>query len=584
MSQMFGQTLREAPADAEVVSHKLLVRASFIRQLGAGVYSILPFAKRSIDKLENIMREEINAIGGQEIIMPVVNPAEVWKETNRYYEIGSEMARFSDRKGSDMVLAMTHEEVVADLTRNLVQSYRQLPVLIYHIQTKWRDDARPRAGLIRVREFTMKDSYSLDKDEKGLDKQYRAHYQAYFNIFNRCSLPTSAVEADVGMMGGSMSHEYMYLTPIGEDTLIICEKCGYMANRQIAIFSKPAPDNEKLKDMEKVATPDTATIEDLANFLEIPKSKTAKAIFMIATITEGTEDQDKFVFAVVRGDMDLNETKLANAIKAKELRPATEEEIVEVGAVPGYASPLGIKDVLVVVDDLIVNSPNLVAGANEKGFHMQNVNYDRDYKATVVADIVAVEEGCACSNCEAPLTASRGVEVGNIFKLGTKYTEALGATFLDSNGKAQPVIMGSYGIGSGRLLASIAEEHNDEDGLIWPITVSPYHVHLLFLKGGEDEAGKLYKTLTDSGLEVLYDDRDEMPGVKFKDADLIGIPIRITVSKRSLESDSVELKLRHEKDRSNQPISEILDHVQKIKAGLETQIAKNVVEVPFTTN
>lgn len=584
MSQMFGQTLREAPSDAEVVSHKLLVRASFIRQLGAGVYSILPFAKRSIDKIENIMREEINAIGGQEIVMPVVNPAEVWKETNRYYEIGSEMARFSDRKGSDMVLAMTHEEVVTDLTRNLVQSYRQLPVLIYHIQTKWRDDPRPRAGLIRVREFTMKDSYSLDKDEEGLDKQYRAHYQAYFNIFNRCSLPTSAVEADVGMMGGSMSHEYMYLTPIGEDTLIICEECGYMANRQIAIFSKPTPENEALKDMEKVATPDTATIEDLANFLEIPKSKTAKTIFMIATITDGTEDQDKFVFAVVRGDMDLNETKLANAIKAKELRPATEEEIVEVGAVPGYASPLGIKDVLVVVDDLVVNSPNLVAGANEKGFHMQNVNYDRDYKATVVADIVAVEEGYACFNCEAPLTASRGIEVGNIFKLGTKYTEALGATFLDSNGKAQPVIMGSYGIGSGRLLASIAEEHNDEDGLIWPITISPYHVHLLFLKGGEDEAGKLYKTLTDSGLEVLYDDRDEMPGVKFKDADLIGIPIRITVSKRSLENDSVELKLRHEKDRSNQPLAEILGHVQKIKADLEAQIAKNIVEVPFTTN
>lgn len=584
MSKIFSQTLRDAPADAEIVSHKLLVRAGFIRQLGAGVYSILPLAKRSIDKLENIMRDEINAIGGQEIIMPVVNPAEVWKETNRYYEIGSEMARFNDRKGADMVLAMTHEEIVADLTRNLVQSYRQLPMLVYHIQTKWRDDARPRAGLIRVREFTMKDSYSLDKDDEGLDKQYRAHYQAYFNIFNRCSLPTSAVEADVGMMGGSMSHEYMYLTPIGEDTLIICKDCGYTANRQIAIFNKPIPEDENLLELEKVATPDASTIEDLAKFLEIPTSKTAKAVFMIATITEGIEDIQKLVFAVVRGDMNLNETKLTNAIKAKELRPAQNEEIEEVGAVPGYASPIGIKDVLVVVDDLVAKSPNLVAGANEEGFHMRNVNLERDFKATVIADIVSTEEGYSCPACEAALTSSRGVEVGNIFKLGTKYTKALGATFLDNNGKAQPVIMGSYGIGSGRLLASIAEEHNDEDGLIWPITVSPYHIHLVSLKNGEEEADKLYKTFSDLGLEVLYDDRNETPGVKFKDADLIGIPIRLTVSKRSLESDSVEVKLRHEKDRSNQPLAEIVEYVKKIKIELEEQIAKSVIEMPFNAD
>ncbi|MEK6222975.1 MAG: proline--tRNA ligase, partial [Chloroflexota bacterium] len=280
MSQMFSQTLRDAPADAEIASHKLLVQAGFIRQLGAGVYSTLPLAKRSIDKLENIMREEINEIGGQEIAMPVVNPADIWKETNRYYKIGSEMSRFKDRKGADMVLAMTHEEIVTDLARKMVNSYKQMPLLVYQIHTKWRDDARPRAGLIRVREFTMKDSYSFDVDEEALDVQYRSHYQAYFNIYNRCGLPVKAVEADVGMMGGSMSHEYMYLTPIGEDTLMICEECGYMANRQIAIFKKPEVIAEDALTLEKVATPDTSTIEDLAKFLDVPESRTAKAVFM----------------------------------------------------------------------------------------------------------------------------------------------------------------------------------------------------------------------------------------------------------------------------------------------------------------
>jgi len=290
MSQMFSQTLREAPADAEIESHKLLVRSGFIRQLGAGVYSLMPLAMRTTVKIENIIREEMNAIGGQEILMPVVNPAEVWKETNRYFEVGGEMSRFKDRKGADMVLAMTHEEVVTDLVRKFVQSYKQMPMLVYHIQTKWRDDARPRAGLIRVREFTMKDSYSLDVDDEGLDKQYRAHYQAYFNIFNRCNLPSVSVLADVGMMGGSMSHEYMYITPIGEDTLLNCSECGYLANRQIALFRKPEPEDEAQKELEKIATPDSKTIADLAKFLDIPESKTAKAIFLVATITEGTED------------------------------------------------------------------------------------------------------------------------------------------------------------------------------------------------------------------------------------------------------------------------------------------------------
>ncbi|MDH5507512.1 MAG: proline--tRNA ligase, partial [Anaerolineae bacterium] len=544
MSNLFTQTLRDAPADAETVSHQLLVRAGFIRQLGAGIYTLMPLGKRTVAKLEDIMRQEINAIGGQEIFMPVIHPADLWQETNRWYEIGSEMSRFHDKNDHDMVLAMTHEEVVADLVRKDIQSYRQLPRLVYHIQTKWRDDPRPRAGLIRVREFTMKDSYSLDADEAGLDKQYRAHYQAYFNIFNRCALPSAAVRSDVGMMGGSLAHEYMYLSPIGEDTLLICDACGYMANRQIALFQKTAAAPEELLPMEKVATPDVSTIDALASFLNVPAAKTAKAVFMIATITEGQQDVQKFVFAVVRGDMDLNETKLLNALKAKELRPAHEEEIIAVGAVPGYASPIGLKEVLVVVDDSIPASPNLVAGANQAGFHMRNVNFDRDYKASIITDIAAAQEGDSCPKCAADMRVSRGVEIGNIFKLGTKYTQALGANFLDKNGKSRPVIMGSYGIGSGRLLACIAEEHNDEHGLSWPITVAPFHIHLVSLRGGEESADQLYAELLTHGLEVLYDERDDSPGVKFNDADLFGIPIRLTVSKRSLEQGGVELKLR----------------------------------------
>lgn len=574
MTQMFGQTLRDAPADAEIVSHQLLVRAGFIRQLGAGIYTLMPFAKRTTDKLENVMRDEMNAIGGQEIFMPVVHPADLWKETNRWYEIGDEMSRFQDKNDRDMVLAMTHEEVVADLTRKDVQSYRQLPRLIYHLQTKWRDDPRPRAGLIRVREFTMKDSYSLDADEAGLDKQYRAHYQAYFNIFRRCGLPAVAVLSDVGMMGGSMAHEYMYLTPIGEDTLLLCAGCGYMANRQIAKFRKPAAADGAAAALEKVATPGVTTIQALAEFLNITAAQTAKAVFMTGTFRENDADVQRLVFAVVRGDMELNDTKLANAIQSKELRPANEDEIKAAGAVAGYASPVGLKnkDVLVVVDELVRDSANLVAGANEIGYHLVNTNYGRDYEAAIVTDIAAAEEGSACANCGQPLGVSRGVEVGNIFKLGTKYTKALGAHFLDKDGQEQDVIMGSYGIGSGRLLQCIVEEHHDDKGIIWPISVAPYHVHLVALRGGDEVASKLYADLTARGVEVLYDDREESPGVKFNDADLIGLPLRVTVSERTLKENAVEFKLRREADRSVVPIDQALEKVLQAKQMLEDEL------------
>lgn len=595
MSQLFSQTLREAPADAEVESHRLLVRAGFIQQLAAGIFSYLPLAKRVLTKIENIMREEINAIGGQEITMPVVHPAEIWKETERWYEIGNEMGRFYDKSGRDMVLAMTHEEVVADLVRRTIHSYRQLPALVYHIQTKWRDDPRPRAGLIRVREFTMKDSYSLDKDMAGLDRQYRAHYQAYYNIFHRSGIPVHAFKSDVGMMGGSMAHEFMYLTPIGEDTLLVCDNCGYAANRQIARFKKESTADEGQLPLEKVATPGSKTIEDLANFLDVPKAKTAKAIFMVASLIQGIESVDRLVFAIVRGDMDLNETKLTNALKAKELRPAREDEISAVGAVPGYASPIELQDVLVVVDDAIPNSPNLVAGANEEGYHFLNVNYERDYKADIVEDIASAEEHSMCPECGQPMGIQRGVEVGNIFKLGTRYSESMGANFLDKDGKEKPVIMGSYGIGSGRLMASVAEEHNDKQGLIWPISVAPYEVHLVVLdrkaksqEVDEDNsdhpieiAERMYEQFQAAGIEIIYDDRDESPGVKFNDADLIGIPIRLTVSDRSLQAGGIEIKRRDQNEKAIIAQEEVISHVNMIISDLQSAINNSVVTVPF---
>jgi prolyl-tRNA synthetase len=593
MSKLFSQTLREAPADAEMVSHKLLVRAGYIRQLAAGIYTVMPLAKRSLNKIENIIREEMDAIGGQEMTMPVVHPAELWQETGRWFQIGSEMGRFKDKNDRDMVLAMTHEEVVADLARKEIHSYRQLPVMIYHIQTKWRDDPRPRAGLIRVREFTMKDSYSLDKDWEGLDLQYRNHYQAYFNIFHRCGIPVISVKSDVGMMGGKLAHEYMYLTPFGEDTLMLCDGCGYSVNRQIASFKKLASPQEDPLDLEKVFTPGTKTIADLAVFLNIPEAKTAKAVFMVATIPEGESATEKFIFAILRGDMELNETKLVNSLKATGIRPAQDEEITLIGAVPGYASPVGLvpgndyMEVITVVDDLIPESPNLVAGANEIDHHLTNVNYPRDFVADLITDISAARDGDLCRQCDHKMRAVRGVEVGNIFQLGSRYSDSLGATYQDKDGNEKPIIMGSYGIGSGRLLASIAEEYNDDFGLIWPISVAPYHVHLVMLPGKletgsvEDSASNLFGILESEGIEVLFDDRKDSPGVKFNDADLIGIPIRITVSARNIKNNLVEMKLRNQKDRTLIPEEEIVDVIKKEIIKLNAEVNSMVVEIPY---
>ncbi len=580
MNNLFGQTLREVPSEARSPGHQLLLRAGFIRPLAAGIFTELHLARRAIAKIANIMRSELDAIDGQEIYMPVIHPAEIWQETDRWSQIGDEMGRFQDRSKRDMVLAMTHEEVVTDLLRSEVHSYKQLPLLVYHIQTKWRDDPRPRAGLIRAREFTMLDSYSLDIDEDGLDKQYAEHYQTYFKIFHRCGLPVIAVKSDVGMMGGKMAHEFMYLNPIGEDTILICENCGYLANSQVASISKPSPVEEESLPLVKVATPQTQSIADLAEFLQIPKAKTAKAVFFMATSMEDKESGEYLVFAVLRGDMELNETKLANAVQAQSLRPATDAEILSIGAEPGYASPIGLENLLLIVDDLIPHSSNLVAGANEEGYHLTNVNYGRDFTSDRITDLVLAQSGDPCPDCAQPMIAERGVEVGNIFKLGTRYSQAMGATFLDQDGKPKPVVMGSYGIGLGRLLACIAEQHHDEDGLIWPITVAPYHVYLIRLPGDNGLAQQVYQDLQAANVEVLYDDRDERPGVKFKDADLIGLPLRLTIGKRSLEQGGVEFKFRHQDQRSILAASEIIGFVKSNLKALEEDLFKIPIHIP----
>ena len=558
LSQLFFASLRDDPSEAEMPSHRLLLRAGYLRQLGSGIYSLLPLGKRVSDRVEQVIREEINAIGGQELEMPVVHPAEIWKESGRYFKIGSELVRFKDRGERDMVLAMTHEEVVALLLRDLVQSYRQLPMIVYHFQTKFRDEPRSRGGLIRVREFVMKDSYSCDLDDAGLDGSYRKHYAAYEKIFERLGLDAIAVRSDVGIMGGTAAHEFMVLNEFGEDTLVLCDNGDFADNQQIAEVGKPDPAPETLLPMEDVETPDATTIEALANFLGVPKSKTAKAAFFVT-------GDGRFVVAIVRGDYDVNETKLVNAIKATGgLRPATVEEITARGMQAGYGSPLGARDAVVVVDELVPRSPNLVAGANRVGWHVKSVNVPRDYAPDVVAEITNAREGDPCPICGSPVKLRKGIEVGNIFKLGTDFTVAFGSTYLGEDGQRHPIVMGSYGIGLGRNVACIVEAHHDEKGIAWPEEVAPYAAHLVAIGGARETrvtevAERLHDVAQGAGYwrDILYDDRDESPGVKFTDAELLGMPWILTVSPRSLAAGGVEVTNRATGERSTFPIEEI---------------------------
>ena len=556
LSKLFFTSLRDNPAEAEMASHRLLVRAGYVRQLGAGIYTLLPLGFRVSQRIEQVIREEMDAIGGQEMEMPVVQPADLWKESGRYAKIGPELLRFKDRSGRDMVLAMTHEEVVADLLRDIVKSYRQLPAIVYHFQTKFRDEPRARGGLIRVREFVMKDSYSLDPDAAGLDRAYQLHYDAYERIFRRLGLETVAVGADVGIMGGSEAHEFMALNDAGEDTLVLCGSCNYAANQQIATIVKPEPLAEEPRPVEEVATPETPTIAALAAFLGVAEDRTAKATFFVA-------GDGRLLTAIVRGDFEVNETKLSNAVKAVGgLRPAHAEEIAAAGMVPGYASPIGASGTTVVVDDLVARSPNLVAGANKPGYHLLNVNVGRDFTPDLVVDIANARAGDPCPSCGAPVVLRQGIEVGNIFKLGTDFTEKLGSTYLAEDGSRHLIVMGSYGIGLGRAMACIVEAHHDDKGITWPASVAPYAAHLVAIGAARDpavaEAAEgLYQRLTDAGVDVLYDDRDESPGVKFTDAELLGMPRIVTISTRSLAAGGAEVTERASGERSVRPIDEV---------------------------
>ncbi|HEU0236208.1 MAG TPA: proline--tRNA ligase [Candidatus Limnocylindrales bacterium] len=555
LSQLFFTTLRDDPSDAEMPSHRLLLRAGYVRQLGAGIYSLLPLGYRVNKRVEQVIREEIDRIGGQEMEMPVVHPADVWRRSGRYESVGPELARFTDRADRDMVLAMTHEEVVAGLLADIVRSYRQLPMIVYHFQTKFRDEPRSRGGLIRVREFVMKDSYSCDRDAAGLDRSYQLHYEAYERIFKRLGLTTIAVSSDVGMMGGTGAHEFMVLNPAGEDVLVLCEACGYAANRQVAKAPKKDPPAEDPLPREEVATPGTTTIATLARHLGIGEDRTAKAAFFVTA-------DGRLVTAIVRGDHEVNETKLVNALRATGIRPAQVEEIKAAGMEPGYGSPIGAHDTTVVVDDLVARSPNLVAGANKEGFHFRNVNVGRDFTPDLIADITNVQEGDPCPQCGGPVILRNGIEVGNIFKLGTKYTDAFGATYLGEDGEAHPIVMGSYGIGVGRNVACIVEAHHDEKGIVWPAEVAPYAAHLVAIGAAKDPrvtetADRLHQLSIDAGREILYDDRDESPGVKFTDAELLGMPTILTVSPRSLAAGGVEVTDRATGARETRPIEDV---------------------------
>jgi len=565
-SRLLGKTLREVPAEADSVSHQLLLRAGYIQQLATGVYSYLPLGWRTVTKIIKIVREEMDWAGGQELQLPALQPVELWQTSGRFDAFGKILFTLKDRREHDFVLGPTHEEVITDTVRRCVQSYRDLPVLPYQIQVKFRDEPRPRSGLLRVREFIMKDLYSFDTDEAGLDASYDRMVKAYQNIYRRCGIDAMMVEADSGAIGGKTSHEFMVIAETGEDEIIYCDKCGSAANVEKARAVKTGAKTDPPAPVEEVATPGMKSIEEVAAFLKVPASQTLKAVFYMA--------DGEFVFVVIRGDLPVNEVKLKNLLKAADLRLATEGEVAASGIVAGFASPVGLKGVKVVADDSITLGTNFISGGNRPDTHFKNVNYPRDFKADLVADIASARAGDACIRCGGPLKSLRGIEAGHVFKLGTFLSEKLGARFLDRDGVSRPMVMGCYGIGIGRLLAAVVEQRHDEKGIIWPDSIAPYHVHLcgLYLDRPEvsQAAERLYRALTERGIEVLYDDRDAAPGAKFNDADLIGLPLRLTISPRTLEKQSVEMKRRSEKQAQMVPLDRVVEEVAKAFAATKS--------------
>lgn len=560
VTKLFMPTLREVPAEAEITSHKLMLRAGLMRKLASGVYNYLPLGLRTLRKIEEIIREEMNRAGAQEILCSALLPSELWKESGRWDVFGPEMFKVIDRNEREFCLGPTHEEIFTDIIRNDIKSYKDLPLNIYQIQTKYRDERRPRFGVMRSREFTMKDAYSFDTNLEGLDKSFNSMHEAYCRIFNRCKLNYSPVEADSGAMGGTGSVEFMVKSDIGEAEVVFCPECGYAANMEKAPTNKiEASKGEALKDTEKVLTPHARTIDELVGFFNTTKDKFAKTLIYQA--------DDKVIAVMVRGDREVNETKVINHVKAIDLSLA-ESEVVKkaTGAEVGFAGPIGIKVDELLVDYEVLNIENMIIGANETGYHIINVNYERDFTG-FVGDFRNIVEGDSCPKCGTPVSINRGIEVGHIFKLGTKYSAAFNANYIDENGEKNPIIMGCYGIGINRTMAAIIEQYHDDNGIIWPLSVAPYHVIIVPVNVKDEKVVKtsyeIYNKLNEMGVETLIDDRNERAGVKFNDADLIGIPMRITVGKKAKDG-IVEFKLRNETEVKDIKIEDILNTVKAV--------------------
>ena len=566
VSKLYAPTLREVPAEAEIPSHKLMLRAGYMRKAAGGIYTYLPLAWRVLHKIENIVREEMDAIGSQEILMPVVQPAEIWQESGRWDVYGAEMWRVKDRHSREFCLGPTHEEMVTTLIRADVRSYRQLPLCVYQIQDKFRDERRPRFGLMRSREFIMKDAYSFDVDEAGLNVSYKAMYDAYTRIFTRCGLKFRPVEADSGAIGGSGSHEFMVLADSGEAEIVYCDKCNYAANTEKAelhvIETAPEADLEK----QIVATPDCKTIADVCAYLKLPVEKSVKAV--------AYKSEKGLILCFVRGDHEVNEVKVVNTCHVLGVEMADEAMLTAAGTVGGYMGPVGMdpNKVTVVVDQSVMKMHNFCCGANKEGFHYLNVNPGRDFTPTFVADIRLIQEGDACPHCGGKVSKARGIEVGQVFKLFTKYSEALKATYLDESGKPKPMQMGCYGVGVSRTMAAAVEQYNDENGIIWPAAIAPYHVLIVPVNNKDQEslhkAEEIYTQLQKAGVEVIIDDRNERPGVKFKDADLIGYPIRIVIGPKTISTGSLEVKIRKTGEVKLLPLTS--DYIATVKELLKT--------------
>lgn len=561
VSKMFAPTLREVPAEAEVVSHQLMLRAGFLRKSAGGMYNYLPLAWRVLKKIENIVREEMDASGAQELLMPIVQPAEIWQESGRWGVYGEEMFRLKDRHNREFCLGPTHEEMVTSLIRGDVRSYRQLPLNVYQIQNKFRDERRPRFGLMRGREFIMKDAYSFDRDEAGLDVSYKTMYDAYTRIFNRCGLTFRPVEADSGAIGGSGSHEFMVIADSGEAEIVYCNECDYAANvekAELHVIEAPAEDQ---KPVEEVKTPDCKTIADVCAYLQLPVDKSVKAVAF--------NSEKGLILCFVRGDHEVNEIKVINTVGVNEVEMAEESMLTEAGTVGGYMGPVGIdpKKAIVIVDSTVMKMHNICCGANKEGYHLLNVNPGRDFTPAYVADIRLIQEGDPCPHCGGKVSKARGIEVGQVFKLYTKYSEAMHATFLDENGKEKPMVMGCYGVGVSRTMAAAIEQNNDKDGMIWPVAIAPYEVLVVPVntkdQASTEKAEKIYSELQRAGIETVIDDRNERPGVKFKDADLIGYPLRVVVGPKTLAEGKLEVKIRRTGEVQMLPLDS--DYVGAIK-------------------